>query len=128
LSTGVALNGYVNTATATLDTAWVAPKGASRVGLFIDISAEDSASMTMDTDVEQSPDKGTTFAGMPITANSETEATLAQFTAVGSKFKWWEHCGDQEYTRIRAELTHGGNTASDTNTFGPSFWIFSGVE
>lgn len=128
VSTGVALSGSELDSASTYDTAWVAPKGARRVGLFVNIASEDSAAGTLDIDIEQSPDKGTTVVGMPISANSETEASLAQFTAVGSKFKWWEHCGDAQFTRIRAELTQGSLTASEGFTYGPCYWIFSDVD
>lgn len=127
-TTGVALNTKVYTSASVVDSLAVAPKGASRVGLFFNLAAEDSASSTIDIDIEQSPDKGTTWVGMPISANSETEAALAQFTAVGSKFKWWDHCGDSQYTKIRAEITIAGSTASDTITLGPCYWFFVDVD
>lgn len=127
-STGVILSGTEVDSATTFDTKWVAPKGAARVGLFVNIASEDSAAGTLDIDLEQSPDKGTTFTGMPVSANSETEASLAQFTAVGSKYKWWEHCGDAEFTRIRGEFTQASLTASEGFTYGPCFWIFSDVD
>lgn len=128
ISTGQLVEGYVATSATTLDTTWVPPKGAQRVGAFINLAAEDSASSTVDVDFEQSPDKGTTFTEMPDGINSETGAVLAQFTAVGSKYKWFEHCGDAQFTVIRAEITVAGSTASDTITFGPSYWIFANVD
>jgi len=125
---GVAFNGLVITATPTTDTAWVAPKGAGRVGFFFNHAAEDSASSTIDIDIEQSPDKGTTFTEMPAGPGVQTGIDLNQITAVGSSFVWVEHCGDGEFTRLRAEVTVGGSTASDTITLGPCYWIFSKVD
>lgn len=125
---GVAFNGLVITATPTTDTAWVAPKGAKRVGFFFNHAAEDSASSVIAIDLEQSPDKGTNFTEMPVSANSQTGADLTNITATGSSFLWVEHCGDAEFTRVRAEVTVTGSTASDTITLGPCYWIFSGVD
>jgi len=125
---GVLLSGTeVNSATET-NTDAAAPKGAARVGVFINIATEDSSDGTLDVDIEQSPDKGTTWVNMPQSADSETVADLAQFTATGSKFAWFEHCGDAEFTRVRAELDQAGLTASEGFTFGPCFWFFSNVD
>lgn len=127
--TGLLVNGVVLTGeTADFDTDWVAPKGATRIGVWVDISAEDSASATTDIDIEQSPDKGTTFIDMPQSANSQTGADLAQITATGTSFIWFEHCGDSEFTRIRAEFDIDCGTTTDTITMGPCFWIFQGVD
>ena len=107
---------------SVFDTDAVVLNGATRIGLFINITNED-ATGTLDIDIEFSPDKGVTYVGMPISANSETEATLAQFAATGSKFKWWEVCTDMSFGRVRAELTQGTFTASEGFTYGPCFWI-----
>ena len=120
------LNGATATGTVEINSKAVAPKGAVRVGLFVNISAEDSASATVATDIEWSPDKGVTWVDMPQSANSETKAALAGFTAVGSKVKWFEMVGDVN-TRLRAEISVAGHTATDTITWGPVFWIFSQV-
>jgi hypothetical protein len=126
---GLAVNGLTVTGqTADFDTLAVAPKGAARVGLFVNVSAEDSASATIDIDIEQSPDKGTTYIDMPQSANSQTGADLTQITATGSSYIWFEHCGDAEFTRIRGEFDIDAGTDSDTLTFGPSYWIFADVD
>jgi hypothetical protein len=125
---GLAVNGLVVTGqTADFDTLAVAPKGAIRVGLFVNVSAEDSASGTIDIDIEQSLDKGTTWIDMPQSANSQTGADVTQITATGTSYIWWEHCGDLEFSRIRGEFDIDCGTDSDTMTFGPSYWVFSNV-
>ena len=90
----------VNSAT-TFVTGAINIDSASRVGLYVNIASEDGTGGTLDIDLEWSPDQGTTYVGMPLSANSETEATLAQFTATGTKLKWFEVIGDGEFCRIR---------------------------
>ena len=97
--------------------------GAARIGLFINISAEDGSSGTLDIDLEFSPDKGTTYVDLPQGINTETLAVMAQFTEIGSKYKWWEIVADMTFGRIRAELTQGTFTTTTGFTYGPCFWI-----
>jgi hypothetical protein len=101
--------------------------GAARVGLFINIASEDVTDATMDAALWFSPDKGTTWVVLPDAANSATGAALAQFTAPGSKYEWWEVCVDGEFTRIKAILTQGTVTASEGITYGPCYWVVSQV-
>ena len=123
---GTILEGATATGSVTVDTKAVAPKGANRVGFFVNISAEDSASATTDIDIQWSPDKGTTWVDMPGATNSETKASLAQFTATGTKFKWFEMIGDNN-VRVRANMVVAGHTTTDTITWGPVYWEFSHV-
>jgi hypothetical protein len=125
---GNKLSGTELNSASVFDTSWAAPKGAARIGAFINIASEDSSAGTLDVDIEFSPNGGTTAVGFPISANSETEASLAQFAATGSKYKWWEACVDGQYSRVRAELTQAALTASEGFTYGPSFWIFADVD
>ncbi len=127
-ASGVAFNGRIITGSGTVNTEAKAPKGASRIGVFFNLSAEDSASATVDIDIQYSPDKGTTWVDMPQGINSETKASLAQFTAVGSKTKWFEVCNDGEFSRVRANVVVAGHTATDTITYGPAFWFFADVD
>ena len=127
-ASGVAFNGRIITGTGTINTEAKAPKGARLVGAFFNLSAEDSASSTVDIDIQFSPDKGTTWVDMPTAVNSETKASLAQFTAIGSKYKFFEANFDGEFSRIRANVVVAGSTATDTITYGPAYWFFSDVD
>jgi hypothetical protein len=122
------LENQVVTGSGTVNTKAVAPKGAKRVAFFLNISAEDSASATTDIDIQISPDQGTTWVDMPQSANSETKASLAQYTTAKSAIKWFEVTGDGLHTRVRANIVTAGHTATDTLTYGPAYWIFSDVD
>jgi hypothetical protein len=99
--------------------------GASRLGLFINIASEDVTDATVDVALWFSPDAGTTYVVLPATANSQTGAALAQFTAPGSGYEWWEVCVEGEFTRVKAIITQGVVTASEGITYGPCYWIVS---
>ena len=120
------LEGATATGTVTIDTKAVAPKGAQRVGFFVNVSAEDSASATVAIDIQWSPDKGTTWVDMPQAENSQTKASLASITATGSQFKWFQMIGDNN-ARVRANMAVAGHTTTDTITWGPVYWEFSQV-
>jgi len=125
---GSDLNGQeVNSATS-FDTNEINPGGARRVGLFVNIASEDSSSGTLDIDLEYSPDKGTTWVDLPQGNDTETVAELAQFTATGSKFRWFELCAEAQFSRLRGEFTQAGLTASEGFTYGPCYWILADVD
>ena len=127
-ASSVLFNGLVITATPTINTLGVNPKGADRVGFFINLALEDSASSTIAVDIQFSPDKGTTWVDMPEGMNSQTKATLASITTTGSSYESWEINVEAQFTRLRANVVVGGSTASDTITLGPCYWIFSNVD
>ncbi len=120
------LEGATATGTVEINSKAVAPKGASRVGFFVNVSAEDSASATVAVDIEWSPDKGTTWVDLPQAENSQTKASLASITVTGSYFKWFQLIGDNN-VRLRAEISVAGHTTTDTITWGPVYWEFSQV-
>lgn len=122
------LNGQEVDSATTFDTDEVNPGGATRIGLFVNIASEDSSAATLDIDIEYSPDKGTTWVPLPQAEDTETEAELAQFTATGTKFRWFEVCAESQFSRIRGEFTQASLTASEGFTYGPCYWILAKVD
>lgn len=114
----------VNKAAAGTDfyTEAIALNGAQKLGLFVDVDSSTGTSPTLDISFEISFDKGTTWVEMPQSANSQTQAAMAQIgTTVGESFEWYEVIGDPEYTRVRALFDFGGT--SPVYDFGNCWWI-----
>ncbi len=107
-------------------TAAIAPKGANRIGLYVDVDSSTGTTPTLDITFEVSFDKGTTWVNMPNGANSQTQAAMAQIgDTIGTSFEWYEFAGDPEFTRVRAYFDYGGTTPS--YDFGACYWILDYV-
>lgn len=116
----------IGTTGTTFNTAAVAPKGANRIGVWIDVDSSTGTSPTLDVALQISLDKGTTWANLPGTFNTSTQGALAQIgTTTGVWFEFFEFAGDPEFTRIRAKHTIAGT--SPVYDYGACYWVLDYV-
>lgn len=109
------------TKTATFNTQAVNPKGATRIGLYVDVGAKSGTTPTLDVTFQMSVDQGSEWVAMPAAANSQTQAAMTQVTTDGIAYEFYECAIPEAYGRVRAVFTIGGT--SPTFTFGDVYWV-----